>query len=434
MAKVLHVRGAKGSPHIFFATISYTSDVGPAYLASLLYSLPALQQAGIGYDYWKMDENCHVDDARNSALRDFLQTDCDALVFLDADIGWRSDDLINLARNARDIVAGVYPKKSDDPEYPVQFLAGDIWSDADGLIEVEGAPTGFMRISRRVAEKLTELNAHRRFFEQKATADSKPITIVFERTYEDARRFSGDYAFCRNAREAGFKVFVDPEMLFAHTGQKEWQGCLGSHLRGVAGIEHPKLFAAISELRKGQNIAEAIDVLTRYWGNRPYAAVAEYLVAIYLLASDAKGPILETGSGVSTLVLGAAAERAGVEHWVLEDDVGWARRVQSALHQAQLSKTFYRYAPLIERDGEIRYSAPPDMPECFSLVACDGPEVRFGRGGLFKLFSDATIVVMDDAQHSHVDLLRDWAKARGRGVTIMGEERKFALCAPLTTG
>jgi len=36
-----------------------------------------------------------------------------------------------------DVVAGIYPLKQDPESYPVRHLGGDIWSDAEGLIEVE---------------------------------------------------------------------------------------------------------------------------------------------------------------------------------------------------------------------------------------------------------------------------------------------------------
>jgi acetone carboxylase gamma subunit len=38
--------------------------------------------------------NCHVDDARNSVVREFLASDCTELVFIDADVSWEPETLV----------------------------------------------------------------------------------------------------------------------------------------------------------------------------------------------------------------------------------------------------------------------------------------------------------------------------------------------------
>lgn len=46
---------------------------------------------------------------------------------------------------------------------------------------------------------------------------------------------------------------------------------------------------------------------------------------------SADGPILEWGSGLSTVLLGLAAQRQGNTVWSLEHDPLWAGRVASTL-------------------------------------------------------------------------------------------------------
>src|SRR5262245_2517879 len=64
------------------------------------------------------------------------------------------------------------------------------------------------------------------------------------------------------------------------------------------------------------------------WGNESWSALDEYLAACIQSALVAKGPILECGSGLSSLLVGAIATRLGVEHWVLEHSPEWAANVQ----------------------------------------------------------------------------------------------------------
>jgi hypothetical protein len=125
MAKISHVVGAlTGSPQVFIATPSYTGKVDGSYNFSLLYSIQRMINEGIGFDHYLMAYNCHVDDARNAVLRDFLNSNCTDLVFIDADVGWEPEALIKLIKHDRDIVAGVYPKRANDEEYPVHVAPG----------------------------------------------------------------------------------------------------------------------------------------------------------------------------------------------------------------------------------------------------------------------------------------------------------------------
>jgi hypothetical protein len=64
------------------------------------------------------------------------------------------------------------------------------------------------------------------------------------------------------------------------------------------------------------------------WGNEAWSARDEYLAGCINHALVSDGPILECGSGLSTLLLGAVAKRRGHSHWVLEHKPDWAKRVQ----------------------------------------------------------------------------------------------------------
>src|SRR5690606_23200029 len=126
----------------------------------------------------------------------------------------------------RDIVAGVYPKRAKhDTNFPVLVEDGvELWSDEDGLVEVLGAPTGFMKIKRQVIEKLVEVNKERTYYDNCDKSGDIPNVIIFERTYEDGRRYSGDYSFCLAWRKLGGKIFVDPNLRLIHKGEVEFEG------------------------------------------------------------------------------------------------------------------------------------------------------------------------------------------------------------------
>jgi hypothetical protein len=412
---ILHyTRGAFSAPRrVFLAIPTYVGQLPSAVVACLSESYDALRAASIAYDLCIESYNCHVDDARNSLVREFMRTDCTDLVFLDADVIWRPDDLVKLLNFDHDIVAGVYPKKQDEPEFPVFLPPGkEHWSNADGLIEVDGAPTGFMRIRRNVFEEMLEAHKATRFKGQDYKPDDPLYTVLFERVIEEGRRWSGDYAFCRKWRKLGGKVFVDPEMHFGHEGIKQWKGCLGDHLRKKHGILDKRVIRAIKRLKAGDASNEVFIDLVAGWAN-PFSAKPELLMASYVMAKQHK-TVLEMGSGLTTLVMAAAGAR--VES--LEHDIEWHRTITKALKDCDLSATVH-YAPLTYYGDDLWYSLPNTLPVC-GLVVCDGPPRHLANRALMfdQLPLQDALILIDDTDDSH----RAWAKATGRELHALAAE------------
>lgn len=437
MSKITHVRGAAvaGGPHLFIATPTYTGKLDAAYIFSLLYSMPRLQAAGIAMDHYVMSHNCHVDDSRNGILRDFLLTECTDLVFIDADVSWEPEALVRLALHDRDIVAGVYPKRSVvDDNFPVHVGPGTtLQADADGLVEVIGAPTGFMKIKRHVIEKFFEANKHRRFTGMSAGPSDAPYTLVFERTYTDGHRWSGDYNFCREWRKMGGKIYVDPEMNLSHLGEVEFSGTLGDHWRKKHGIEEARIEAkfeqAIAALRRGNPGAADFMALTQKWNN-PFSAQVELLSTCYAVAKEASGPILEAGSGLSTLVMALANPNVTIHS--LEHDPIWASALKNACSKYGVGNVEIHFAPLKQYEAGAWYDASTLPGEPFSLVLCDGPpRDKSNRAVMFQVLGHQmrdSIVLMDDADDdAAVVPINDWSSNLGRSVRVFGMGRKFAI-------
>jgi len=144
--------------------------------------------------------------------------------------------------------------------------------------------------------------------------------------------------------------------------------------------------------------------LIRGWGNDGWSASDEYLAGCIAHASTTSGPILECGSGLSTILIGAIATRRGQTHWALEHAPEWAKRVQRCLRRYKLDSVVLSSAPL--RDyGAFRWYDPPlaAMPKSFSLVVCDGPPAgaRGGRSGLVPIMrqrlAPGCVILLDDA-------------------------------------
>lgn len=363
--------------------------------------------------------NCHVDDGRNRLVRDFLETDCEQLIFLDVDVFWLESDFKKLVEHNRDIVAGIYPLKSADEDYPVKPLPGERWADEYGLVEVEGVPTGFLKIKRRVLEALYPTVPHHRSKED--GYGRMPIPVIFERTLNGMSRRGGDIEFCKKAREAGFKVYVDPYMQLGHTGQQHWNGCLAHYWRKDVAIPE-----GLKAIRAGTANAATYLELYNVWNNN-WALSPEGLFTCSLLARQAKGPILECGSGLSTLCMAAATDQTvhAVEHSPL-----WASRTESLARQNGLDNVRVHLTS-IEDYGAFQWFA--DVPRYdYALVLCDGPPRKTGRAGLFSVLrdeiKDARIVVDDIAHIEWRRTVEQYCQETGRRFDLLDDTSKpFAL-------
>ncbi|MGH9956799.1 MAG: hypothetical protein ACREBC_06670 [Pyrinomonadaceae bacterium] len=172
------------------------------------------------------------------------------------------------------------------------------------------------------------------------------------------------------------------------------------------------------------------------WSNEGYAANMEYLESVAKNCVSAQGPILECGSGVTTILLGILCGQRHIEVWSLEHFDEWRDRVSGALKRNGISGVHVCSSPLIEYGEFIWYSPPlAQMPKEFSLVICDGPPgtTKGGRYGLLPVMGNrippgATILLDDAGRPGEVELISQWeTDARFETDIIEGQGHGFAV-------
>jgi hypothetical protein len=145
--------------------------------------------------------------------------------------------------------------------------------------------------------------------------------------------------------------------------------------------------------------------LVRGWGNPWWSASPHLVTAMLKWLPKTDGPILECGSGLTTLVLAVAAAHSGRQVISLEHDQAWADRVFAALPSHLRRHVTLKLTPI--RDfGEFDWYAigPDELPPRIGLVLCDGPPggTRGGRYGLAPVLADRLaarcVILLDDTQ------------------------------------
>lgn len=173
--------------------------------------------------------------------------------------------------------------------------------------------------------------------------------------------------------------------------------------------------------------------LVHGWGNEAWSPLQEYLAACVRHALVARGPILECGSGLTTLLVGAAAQRAGVSLWSLEHLPAWGETVRRCLTRHRLDSVHLYVTPLKDYAGYSWYAPPLSaMPDNFSLVVCDGPPRSSwgGRYGLLpvmgaKLAPDCIVLLDDAARPEEQAVARRWQAESGGSFETLGRQKPY---------
>jgi hypothetical protein len=148
---------------------------------------------------------------------------------------------------------------------------------------------------------------------------------------------------------------------------------------------------------------KALSALRTGWGNDAYSADLNYLEEVATMAVRTPGPVLECGTGVTTLILGLLAGRRGVEVCALEHDKEWYNVTANALRRHRIRGVQLYLAPLHDYGGFTWYSSPDGIPPFFSFIVCDGPPelTPGGRYGLLpvmhKRLTKGSVILLDDA-------------------------------------
>lgn len=187
--------------------------------ASLVDSLLAEQLRGFHegvHFYVDWEIGCSlIGHARNKIADRFLKfSQSDTLVFIDADISWPGGSLIKLARRRQAVVGGTYRTKTDAS---VKFHVRGPVSRKGDLLNVQGLPGGFLKISRSALNRLRP--------QRYTTGGDAVLRDFFPTGVMDGLLWGEDYGFCQLCIRSGVAVWLDPSIrLRHHDGNRFFEG------------------------------------------------------------------------------------------------------------------------------------------------------------------------------------------------------------------
>lgn len=169
------------------------------------------------------------------------------------------------------------------------------------------------------------------------------------------------------------------------------------------------------------------------WGNESWSADTEYLLSCLEHAQTCRGPILECGSGLTTLLIGAVAQQSGNVLCSLEHHAEWGNRVARRLKQYRIDSVHMSIQPLKNYSGFTWYEPPcAELADQYALVICDGPpgSTRGGRYGLVPVMKSrlapGCIILLDDANRAEEQVIaKRWAKTLKTGYETLGAMKGY---------
>ena len=204
---------------VFIGIPAYDGKLNIKTAYALAKLMPVALQHGVSFHLSHMSGCSIITMARNALVSEFLKTDAEELLFIDADVVVEPDDVMRLLAQSegRDIMAGMYPRRAKDKNFFLELYRDDTDSLVfEGpLLRVNRVGTGFMLIKRHVIEAL--IDEHPEWSVENRQGDGY-VSAVFDFAIKDGKYIGEDYLFCDRATEAGFKVWVDVEINLPHIG------------------------------------------------------------------------------------------------------------------------------------------------------------------------------------------------------------------------
>lgn len=220
--------------HPQIAMPCYAGQLFESVMVSMMKFVIYCGKLGMNFSLDTMVNESLITRGRNNLVAKFMHnTAATHIMWIDSDIGFQPEDIFKLLLHDKDVVGGLYPKKTLPIDYVVNVNPeavnekGQI-STINGLIPVSRLGTGFMMIKRQVFDKMFA-----------AYPQTKYIgNIGLDKCYDpfmyalfdcvinpDTHEYnSEDWTFCDRFRAIGGECWVDPSILLSHSGFFRYPG------------------------------------------------------------------------------------------------------------------------------------------------------------------------------------------------------------------
>jgi glycosyltransferase involved in cell wall biosynthesis len=232
---------------VIIATPFYELKGFSPYISSMVHVVKLLTQMGVEFEFWELSGDSYVHRARNTICARFLEDPAATdLFFIDSDMQWNPEALVNMIFLPEDVIGGSYPVKNNwaswtsIPEFEQgedgkNHPRGRILPDGTALLKAYVVAGGFLRIKRIALEKFKEKYPDLWYNEPSADPSNptRRYHSFFMSQVEDHLLYGEDMWFSKKMREAGLETWIYPNVNMGHYGVKGWTGNYHAFLSGA---------------------------------------------------------------------------------------------------------------------------------------------------------------------------------------------------------
>lgn len=224
--------------HLIIATPMFNGRATSQYMCSLWNTTHKLRDLGINHA-WHIVQGSTVERARNLLVARFLSIpEATHLLWVDADQGWKPEDVLRLLALDRDVLGVPIRKKTDRLDWNVSFHGTEARLQG-GTLQCDEIGTGFTLVKRHVFERMMKEFPERKLEPSdlelvKHGPHVKEYYYAFYAPTLEGHSFVGeDLAFCRLWSSIGGEVWCDPSGCISHIGDYDYSGAYSAMIQGV---------------------------------------------------------------------------------------------------------------------------------------------------------------------------------------------------------
>jgi hypothetical protein len=214
--------------HLHIGIPCYGGMVSEPTMTSFLRFILMAQQAGLNWSLDTMVNESLVTRARNNLMAKMMtNTQATHFMFIDADIRFQPESILQMMACDKDVIGGLYPKKALPVNYVINLrpetkIQGDIFT-------VDTMGTGFLLFKRPVYEKLIAAHPECKYVDDVGLGKQyEPMMYsIFDCNIDERGHYlSEDWLFCRRWAKLGGEIWAHGKVLLNHIGHYEFAGDL----------------------------------------------------------------------------------------------------------------------------------------------------------------------------------------------------------------
>ena len=243
--------------HLHIGIPCYGGMVSEPTMTSFLRFTLLASQAGLNWSLDTMVNESLVTRARNNLMAKMMtNTQATHFMFIDADIRFQPESILQMIAYDKDVIGGLYPKKALPVNYVINLkpetkIQGDIFT-------VDTMGTGFLLFKRDVYSKLIDAHPECKYVDDVGLGKQyEPMMYsIFDVQIDERGHYlSEDWLFCRRWQKLGGEIWAHSKVLLNHVGHYEYAGDLDKIAigkRGSMGIIEDTLAAQGAKLQQPQ--------------------------------------------------------------------------------------------------------------------------------------------------------------------------------------